>query len=263
MVPFMSDKSPTFLDVDGIKIAFEKRAGSSPGLIWLGGWRSDMSGTKALHLDQFARKTGRAMLRHDYSGHGQSGGRLQDGSISLWVRQSIAVFKTAAQGPQILIGSSMGGWIALRMVEELLKAGSKQVAGLVLIAPAPDFTMDLIEDKLDDAQRHQLAEKGYVVEKSDYLPEVNRWTRGFLDDGRQNRVMGKIIETICPVHIIQGMRDTDVPHEHALKLAAHFPKDSITMTLVPDGDHRLSRERDLELIENAVAAMLERTQPSL
>jgi pimeloyl-ACP methyl ester carboxylesterase len=267
MVPFMSDQSPTFLDVDGIQIAFEKRAGSTPGLVWLGGWRSDMNGTKALHLDDFARRTGRAMLRHDYSGHGQSGGRLEDGSISVWVRQSLVVFKAATHGPQILIGSSMGGWIALRMMEEVLKAGSKQVAGLVLIAPAPDFTMDLIEDKLDDAHRRQLADKGYVEEKSDYLPEPNRWMRGFLDDGRNNRVMGKIIETFCPVHIIQGMRDTDVPHEHALKLAAHFPKDSITLSLVPDGDHRLSREQDLELIERAVAKMIEqvseKAQPSL
>jgi pimeloyl-ACP methyl ester carboxylesterase len=253
----MSEHSPDFLDVDGFRIAFVKRQGSNPGLVWLGGWRSDMNGTKALHLDEFARRTGRAMLRHDYSGHGHSGGKLEDGSISLWVEQSLAVFEANTTG------SSMGGWIALRMVEELLKAGSKQVAGLVLIAPAPDFTIDLIEDKLDDAQRRQLADKGYIEETSDYLPEPNRWTRGFLDDGRQNRVMGKIIETFCPVHIIQGMRDTDVPHEHALKLAAHFPKDSITMTLVPDGDHRLSRERDLELIENAVAAMLERVQPSL
>jgi pimeloyl-ACP methyl ester carboxylesterase len=261
----MSEQSPHFLDVDGVKVAFEKRAGTNPGLVWLGGWRSDMNGTKALHLDDFARRTGQAMLRHDYSGHGQSGGKLEDGSISLWVKQSLAVFHANTEGPQILIGSSMGGWIALRMMEELLKVGSKQVAGLVLIAAAPDFTMDLIEEKLDDAQRNQLAEKGYVEETSDYLAEPNRWTRAFLDDGRKNRVMGKVIETFCPVHIIQGMLDTDVPHEHALKLASHFPKDSITMTLVPDGDHRLSREQDLGLIERAVANMVGqvRAQPSL
>lgn len=256
MVPQMSDHSTDFLTVDGVKIAFEKRAGANPGLAWLGGWRSDMNGTKALHLDNFARLTGQAMLRHDYSGHGQSSGELEDGSISLWVKQSLAMFQANTDGPQILIGSSMGGWVALRMVEELLKAGSKQVAGLVLIAPAPDFTMDLIEDKLDAAQRQQLADMGYVEEISDYLPAPNRWTQAFLDDGRQNRVMGKIIETFCPVHIIQGMLDIDVPHEHALKLAAHFPKDSITMTLVPDGDHRLSRDQDLELIERAVSNLI-------
>jgi pimeloyl-ACP methyl ester carboxylesterase len=253
----MSDHNPDFIGVDGLNIAFEKRDGTSPGLVWLGGWRSDMNGTKALHLDDYARRAGQAMLRHDYSGHGQSGGRLEDGSISLWVRQSLAVFQAQTQGPQILIGSSMGGWIALRIVEELLKSGSKQVAGLILIAPAPDFTMDLIEDKLTDAQRGQLAEKGYVEETSDYLPEPNRWSQPFLDDGRQNRVMGSVIESLCPVHIIQGMRDTDVPHDHALKLAAHLPKDSITMTLVPGGDHRLSRDQDLALIERAVAKMIE------
>jgi pimeloyl-ACP methyl ester carboxylesterase len=259
----MNEHSRGFLAADGIQIAFERRFGTSPGLMWLGGWRSDMNGTKALHLDDYARRTGQAMLRHDYSGHGQSGGRLEDGSISLWVRQSLAVLEAQTEGPQILIGSSMGGWIALRMAQELLKAGSKQLAGLVLIAPAPDFTMDLIEDKLTDAQREELVEKGYVEESSDYLPEPNRWRQAFLDDGRNNRVMGAIIETYCPVHIVQGMQDADVPYEHALKLAAHLPKDSITMTLVPDGDHRLSREQDLEMLERTVAAVLAKAQPSL
>jgi pimeloyl-ACP methyl ester carboxylesterase len=263
MVSAMNDHNSNFLAIDGINVAFERRTGANPGLVWLGGWRSDMNGTKAVHLDAYAHRTGRAMLRHDYSGHGQSEGKLEDGSISLWLRQSLGVFHAQTQGPQILIGSSMGGWIALRMAQELLTAASKQLAGLVLIAPAPDFTMDLIEDKLTDAQREALAEKGYVEETSDYLPEPNRWKRAFLDDGRRNRVMGTVIETHCPVHIIQGMQDTDVPHEHALKLAAHFPKDSITMTLVPDGDHRLSRTQDLTLIENAVAAILQRAQPSL
>ncbi len=259
----MNEHNSSFLAADGAKIVFQRRTGASPGLVWLGGWRSDMNGTKAVHLDEFARKTGRAMLRHDYSGHGQSGGRLEDGSISLWLRQSLAVFQAQTQGRQILIGSSMGGWIALRMAQELLKAGSRQLAGLVLIAPAPDFTMDLIEDKLTDTQRQALLEKGYVEESSDYLPEPNRWTQAFLDDGRKNRVMGGVIETHCPVHIIQGMLDTDVPYEHALKLAAHFPKDSITVSLVPDGDHRLSRPQDLDMLEKAVEDMIGRVQPSL
>jgi pimeloyl-ACP methyl ester carboxylesterase len=259
----MNEHSPAVLDVDGTKIAFERRPGLNPGLVWLGGWRSDMNGTKALHLDGYARRTGCAMLRHDYSGHGQSDGRLEEGSISLWLRQSLAVFRAQTEGPQILVGSSMGGWIALRMAQELLKAGSKQLVGLVLIAPAPDFTMDLIEDKLTDSQWEELAAKGYVEETSDYLPEPNRWRQAFLDDGRKNRVMGGVIETFCPVHIIQGMRDPDVPYDHALKLAAHFPKESITVTLVPDGDHRMSRAQDLALIENAVAAILQRAQPSL
>ena len=247
---------------DGLSIAFQKREGASPGLVWLGGYRSDMGGTKAAHLDAFAGRTGRAFLRHDYSGHGQSEGSVHDGTISQWVRQSLAVFQANSSGPQILVGSSMGAWIALRMIEELGKTNARQrIAGLVLIAPAPDFTIDLIEPNLTDAHKRDLEEKGYFEEGSDYLAEPNRFSQAFLDDGRANRVMKGIIETHCPVFILQGMKDGDVPYQHALKLAAHFPKDSLTMSLIPDGDHRLSRPQDLAMLENAVSAML--FQPSL
>ncbi len=252
------------IKVDGLSIAFQKREGAEPGLVWLGGYRSDMGGTKAAYLDAFAERTGRALLRHDYSGHGQSEGSVHDGTISQWVEQSLTVFKANSSGPQILIGSSMGGWIALRMIEELGKIRERgRISGLVLIAPAPDFTIDLIEPNLTEAHRRDLAEKDYFEEGSDYLAEPNRFSQAFLDDGRANRVMKGIIETHCPVHILQGMRDTDVPYQHALKLAAHFPKDSLTMSLIPDGDHRLSRPQDLEMLEQAVESMLARAQPSL
>jgi pimeloyl-ACP methyl ester carboxylesterase len=252
------------MNVDGLNIAFQMRKGMIPGLVWLGGYRSDMGGTKAAHLDNYAKRTGRAMLRHDYSGHGQSEGLVHDGTISLWVRQSLAVFQAQSSRPQVLIGSSMGAWIALRMIQELAKAGETgRVAGLVLIAPAPDFTIDLIEPNLSDAHRRDLAEKGYFEEGSDYLVEPNRFSQAFLDDGRANRVMNGIIETHCPVHILHGMQDMDVPYQHALKLAAHFPKDSITMSLIPDGDHRLSRPQDLAMLQQAVEAVLARAQPSL
>jgi pimeloyl-ACP methyl ester carboxylesterase len=249
------------MKVDGVGIAIQKRDGASPGLVWLGGYRSDMGGTKAAHLDAFAERTSRAFLRHDYSGHGQSEGSVHDGTISQWVRQSLAVFRAQSSGQQVLIGSSMGAWIALRMIEELGRSGvSGRVAGLVLIAPAPDFTIDLIEPNLTEAHRRDLAKKGYFEEGSDYLAEPNRFSQAFLDDGRANRVMYGIIETHCPVHILQGMRDADVPYQHALKLAAHFPKDSITVGLIPDGDHRLSRERDLVMMEGAIAAVLAKAQ---
>jgi pimeloyl-ACP methyl ester carboxylesterase len=248
------------IKVDGVDIAFQKRDGASPGLVWLGGYRSDMGGTKAAHLDAFAERTGRAFLRHDYSGHGQSEGSVHDGAISLWVQQSLAVFQAHSSGPQILIGSSMGAWIVLRMMEELGKTSeSGRLAGLVLIAPAPDFTIDLIEPNLTDTHRRDLAEKGYFEERSDYLAEPNRFSQAFLDDGRANRVMSEIIETHCPVYVLQGMQDADVPYQHALKLAAHFPNDSITMSLIPDGDHRLSRPQDLALLVGAVEAVLERS----
>ena len=248
------------MKVGGLSIAFQKRAGATPGLVWLGGYRSDMGGTKAAHLDAFAERTGRAFLRHDYSGHGQSEGSLHDGTISQWVKQSLAVLHKQTSGPQVLIGSSMGGWIVLRMMEELAKTGeSGRVAGLILIAPAPDFTIDLIEPNLTEAHRKDLAEKGYFEEGSDCLAEPNRFSQAFLDDGRANKVMKGIIEAHCPVHILQGMQDADVPYQHALKLAAYFPKDSVTMSLIPDGDHRLSREQDLAVLEGAIAAVLERS----
>lgn len=252
------------MNVDGLKIAFQARVGTKPGLVWLGGYRSDMGGTKAVHLDAFAERTGRAFLRHDYSGHGQSEGSVHDGTISQWVRQSLSVFRLQSAGPQVLIGSSMGAWIALRMIGELAKAGeSGRAAGLVLIAPAPDFTLDLIEPNLTEAHKRDLAQKGYFEEGSDYLTEPNRFSQAFLDDGRANRVMGGLIETHCPVHILQGMQDADVPYRHALKLAAHFPKDSLTMSLIPDGDHRLSRPQDLEMMARAVESIFHCYQPSL
>jgi pimeloyl-ACP methyl ester carboxylesterase len=252
------------MKVDGVGVAFQKRDGAAPGLVWLGGYRSDMGGTKAQYLDAYSERTGRALLRHDYSGHGQSEGSVHDGTISQWVRQSLVVFHAQSSGPQILIGSSMGAWIALRMIEELAKSGEiGRVAGLVLIAPAPDFTIDLIEPNLTEAHKRDLSEKGYFEEGSDYLAQPNRFSQAFLDDGRANRVMDGIVETHCPVHILQGMRDADVPFQHALKLSAHFPKDSLTMSLIPDGDHRLSRPQDLTMLEQAIESALAKTQPSL
>src|SRR5690606_29382552 len=136
------------------------RQGSAPGAVWLGGFRSDMMGTKAEAIDNWAAENGRSFLRHDYSGHGESGGAFADGTISLWLAQSLAVFRHFTQGPQILVGSSMGGWIALRMIQELHKAGEgSRVAGLLLLAPAPDFTAELMEPQLTEAQRRDLAEK--------------------------------------------------------------------------------------------------------
>ena len=156
----------------------------------------------------------------------------------------------------VLIGSSMGGWIALRMVEELRKAGSApSVAGLVLIAPAPDFTQELIEPSLSDAEKTSLAEKGYFEEHSEYSPEPNIFTRALIEDGKQNRVLQGIITTGCPVHILQGMRDPDVPYQHALKLMEHLPSDDVVLTLIRDGDHRLSRPQDIERMLAAVKAL--------
>ncbi len=225
-------------------------------LVWLGGYRSDMTGTKAVELDRFAAENGIACLRLDYSGHGASGGDFQKGTISRWLEEALAVVREKAPSRVVLIGSSMGGWIALRMVEELRKAGgTPSVAGLVLIAPAPDFTADLIEPSLTDAEKRSLEDKGYFEEHSEYSPEPNIFTRALMEDGQQNRVLTGIITTGCPVHILQGMRDPDVPYQHALKLLEHLPADDVVLTLIRDGDHRLSRPQDIDRMLAAVKAL--------
>ncbi|WP_379064580.1 alpha/beta hydrolase [Mesorhizobium sp. UC22_110] len=254
----MQPTAPDFLDVDGTSIAVRHQAGKAPGLAWLGGYKSDMLGTKAETLADWADRNGHAFLRHDYSGHGESGGDFNDGTISTWLAQSLAVFRRYATGKQILVGSSMGAWIALRMVQELRKAGDDRVAGLVLLAPAPDFTAELIEPTLTDAQRRDLAENGFFAEPSDYSDQPYIYTRALIEDGRDNLVMTGPIDTHCPVHVIQGLADPDVPHTHALKLVSHLPSDDVTLSLVPEGDHRLSRPQDLELLQRAVETLVKR-----
>lgn len=247
--------------VDGIRIALRRREGEKPGAVWLGGYRSDMAGTKAEALDGWAARNGRAFVRHDYSGHGESGGAFRDGTISRWLAESLAVFRQLTQGPQILVGSSMGGWIALRMVQELHKEGEgARVAGLLLLAPAPDFTMELMEPELTDEMRRDLAEKGFFEEHSAYSPEPNVYTRALFEDGLKNRVLDGMIETRCPVHILQGMRDPDVPHGHALKLVEHLPADDVTLSLIRDGDHRLSRPQDIAMMLAALDGLVARAE---
>lgn len=229
---------------------------SLPALVWLGGYRSDMAGTKAVELERHARATGAACIRFDYSGHGVSGGAFADGTISRWLEESLAVIDHVAPKRMVLVGSSMGGWVALRLIAELRARGEGgRIAGLVLIAPAPDFTSELIEPSLTDAERESLAERGYFEEPTPYGPDPNIFTARLLDDGRRNRVLDGIIETGCPVHILQGMQDPDVPYRHALKLMEHLPSDDVVMTLIRDGDHRLSRPEDIERILSAVTAM--------
>lgn len=255
----MTATTPAFIDVDGSRIALRQQAGTAPGVVWLGGYKSDMLGTKAETLAAWAAGEGRAFLRHDYSGHGESGGAFADGTISKWLAESLAVFRAYTTGPQVLVGSSMGAWIALRMNEELNKAGEgDRVAGLVLLAPAPDFTAELIEPELTEAQRKDLAEKGYFEEPSEYSPEPYVYTRALIEDGRNNLVMTGPIHTHCPVHIIQGLADPDVPHRHALKLMSLLPADDATLSLVPNGDHRLSRPEDLDLLTRAVGETIAR-----
>lgn len=232
-----------------------------PALMWLGGYRSDMTGSKAIEMDALAEKLGVAAIRFDYSGHGQSKGEFRDGTISRWLEEAAAVLTHVGAKRVILIGSSMGAWITLRLVQELRRVGGaevagSEVAGIVLIAPAPDFTVELIEPNLTDAERTSLAERGHFEEPSEYSSEPNIFTRALIEDGRNNRVLDGIIETGCPVHILQGMKDPDVPHTHSLRLMEHLPADDVVLTLIRDGDHRLSRPQDLERMTAAIASFV-------
>jgi pimeloyl-ACP methyl ester carboxylesterase len=228
-----------------------------PGIVWLGGYRSDMTGTKAMELERFCLEEGLASTRFDYSGHGRSGGEFRAGTISRWLEESGAVIERFCEGPVVLVGSSMGCWIALRLLRELAAAGGRRrVAGLLLLAPAPDFTVELMEPELTPQQRRDLDEKGFFEEPTPYGPEPNVFTRALFEDGRVNRVLDGVIDTDCPVHIIQGMEDPDVPYAHALRLMEHLPADDVVLTLVRDGDHRLSRPQDIERMLKAVRDLL-------
>lgn len=258
----MTSHTPNFIEVgegqDSRKIAIRHRDGNSPGLVWLGGYRSDMIGTKAEALDQWALENGHASCRHDYSGHGESGGEFIQGTISRWLEESLAVFDAkCAQGSHVLVGSSMGGWVALRMVQELAKRGeSHRLKALLLLAPAPDFTHELMKPQLSDDQKEQLQTRGYMEEPSEYSDEPNIFTKALFDDGDENRVMQGMIQTGCPVHILQGMNDPDVPYQHAMNLVTHLPNENVSMTLIKDGDHRLSREEDIALLLRTVETLI-------
>jgi pimeloyl-ACP methyl ester carboxylesterase len=236
------------------RIAVRKQAGTAPGIFWLGGFKSDMRGTKAEALASHAARTGRSCVRFDYSGHGESGGRFEDGTISRWLEEALSVFDTHAIGPQIVVGSSMGGWIALLLARALAKkpVTSARLAGLVLIAPAPDFTEDLMWAEFSPEIRREIEEKGSWLRPSAYGEEAYPITRTLIEDGRKNLLLRKPIEVGCPVRILQGVKDPDVPYAHAMKLVSCLAQDDVVLTLVKDGDHRLSRPEDIERLLQTV-----------
>jgi pimeloyl-ACP methyl ester carboxylesterase len=236
------------------RIAVRLREGKAPGLVWLGGFKSDMQGTKAMALDAWAAKAGRTCLRFDYSGHGESGGDFRQGTIGRWLEESLAVFTAFCRGPQIVIGSSMGGWLALLLVRELrARSAPASVAGLVLIAPAVDFTEELMWKRFTPEIRREIEEKGVWHRPSDYSAEPYLITRGLIEEGRNHLLLGGLIETGCPVRILQGVQDPDVPWQHAVELVSRLARDDVVLTLVKDGDHRLSRPEDIDRLIAAVA----------
>jgi len=234
-------------------IAVRRDEGGGPGLFWLGGFKSDMRGTKAAALSQWARENGRSCVRFDYSGHGESGGDFRAGTIGRWLEDSLAVFEAHAEGPQVVIGSSMGGWIALLLLQALRKrAGTKgSVAGLVLIAPAVDFTEVLMWQRFPAKVKKEIEQNGVWLRPSEY-GEPYPITRALIEEGRNHLLLGRMIETGCPVRILQGVQDPDVPWNHAVELTSRLAQDDVVLTLVKDGDHRLSRPEDLARLIKAV-----------
>jgi pimeloyl-ACP methyl ester carboxylesterase len=259
-----TDQEPAFIEVgEGAgrrRIAVRVRPGSTssaPGLFWLGGFNSDMRGTKALALDAFAAERGRACIRFDYSGHGESGGAFIDGTIGRWLEEAVAVFEQFARGPQVVIGSSMGGWMALLLAREIAKRQpAAALAGLVLIAPAPDFTEQLMWNSFSDEIREEIRTKGVWMRPSEYGDGTPYpITRALIEEGRNHLLLGSAIEVGCPVRILQGAQDPDVPWQHAFALAHRLPAEDVVLTMIQDGDHRLSRPQDIARIMAAVAEM--------
>lgn len=227
--------------------------GAGPAVLWLGGFRSDMSGSKAEALAAWGRRAGRRIVRFDYSGHGISGGAFTDGTISRWAEEAEAVMEAFAPGPVVLVGSSMGGWIALILARALAARGvSGRLAGLVLVAPAPDFVSRLMEPAFTPAMRMELASTGRVALPSAYAGDPTIVTRAFLEDGRRRALLDDDIRIDAPVHILQGMQDPDVPWSHAMLLVDRLVHDDVVLTLVKDGDHRLSRPEDIDRLVAAV-----------
>lgn len=256
----MNDNSLKFLQIgEGAgrhAIAVRQQDGAEPGVFFLSGYKSDMKGTKAQALARWAERSGRACLRFDYFGHGESEGQFADGTIGRWLADSLAVFDACCRGPQIVVGSSMGGWLALLMVKALRARetrGPADVAGLVLLAPAIDFTEELMWKRFTPEIKRELSEKGVWQRPSAYSVEPYLVTSRLIEEGRNHLLLGGMIETGCPVRILQGIEDPDVPWKHAVELTSRLASDDVVLTLVKDGDHRLSRPEDIERLIAAVA----------
>jgi pimeloyl-ACP methyl ester carboxylesterase len=222
-----------------------------PGVVFLGGFKSDMTGTKAVALEAFAQRRGQAFLRFDYRGHGRSSGRFEEGTIGLWLDDTLAMLDELTEGPQILVGSSMGGWIMLLAA----LARPQRIAGLVGIAAAADFTEDLIWARATPEQRRVLRRDGYIDQPSDYGEAPYRITLRLIEEGRDHLLLAKPIPLACPVRLIHGMQDVDVPWQTSLRLAEALAGDDVELCLVKAAAHRLSEPEDLLRLERALTAL--------
>lgn len=243
---------------DGATIAYRRTEGAAPGVVFLGGFRSDMTGTKALFLEEFCQRCGSAYVRFDYFAHGQSSGDFADGTLGRWTEDAISVIDSLTVGPQVLIGSSMGGWIMLLAA----LARPARVHALIGIAAAPDFTADLLPRRLSAAQQREIEETGRVVLPSDYDPAGYLYTKTLINDGNRRLLLRAPIAIDRPVRLLHGMRDASVPWETSLRLAEMLTGDDVRVTLVKNGDHRLSTPPDLALLGCTVREVLGKSTAS-
>lgn len=244
---------------DGATIAYHYTPGKSPGIVFLTGFKSDMTGDKALALEAFARARGQAFLRFDYTGHGASSGRFEDGTIGQWTDDAVFVLDRLTTGPQVLVGSSMGGWL---MLLAALKRPAR-VVGLVGTAAAPDFTEDLLWKAFNDEQRAALLRDGLVPVPNCYDEEPYVITRQLIEEGRRHLLLHDVIPLAVPVRLIHGTDDRDVPWLTSIRLAEKLASDDIEITLVKNGDHRLSAPKDLERLCVVVGRLLDRIENNI
>ncbi|WP_425064031.1 alpha/beta hydrolase [Pyruvatibacter mobilis] len=247
-----SGQPSTLARPGGQTLAYHATPGKGPTVVWFGGFKSDMTGSKATAIEEWARARGRAYVRFDYFGHGASSGAFAEGTISRWLDDGMAVLDELAKGDVILVGSSMGGWLSLLAARTLAaREQSARLKGLVLIAPAPDFTERLMWAGFSDDIRTQIMETGRYLQPSDY-DEPYEITRELIEDGRKHLIMQEVIPVTCPVRILQGMRDDDVPWQHALNIVEALEGNDVTYTLVKSGDHRLSELADIARLTRAL-----------
>ena len=244
---------PSYLiKADGAQIAYHKIPGKSPGIVFFGGLASDMTGTKALELQKFALERGQEFLRFDYQGHGASSGDLANGTIGLWLSDCLAILDAKTEGRQILVGSSMGGWLML--LPSIRR--SQLVAGLVGIASAPDFTEDLMWARFDQGARNKLLKEGFYLEPSAYSDEPYKITLQLIEDGRNHLVLRDQLRIDAPVRLLHGMADPDVPYQVSINLAENIASPDLEITLIKNGDHRLSANRDLNILKSTIEDVL-------
>jgi len=247
------DVPPSYFNrPEGGRLAFRRTPGRNPGIVFLGGFHSDMTGTKAVALESFARERGHAFLRFDYRGHGQSSEAFADCVTGDWIDDARRIFAAETAGPQIVVGSSMGGWIAIH----LALAEPERVAGVVGIASAPDYTQDLLDHRLPPEIKAEIYEKGQWVRPSDYDWEGYPITRELLEDGKKHLVLTGPIPVRCPVRLLHGTADADVAWERSRMLLDRLESRDATLTLIKDGDHRLSDAAGLDHICGAVTDLL-------